>query len=452
MARSWLRGALFAGWLGLASTASAQFGEPLPGCLPHPPAVPPVMPVPNQTGEVPAPPPPPGYPALGAPGPVAGVEPPPPDETLLPNSFSNIFPGEVGRSPRVSVGVEYVYWMTKPRFTPTLLTSGSVTDPFPGAIGQLNTHPVIAYPTDNDHNGGRFSAALWFDQCHTFGLEANLLLLETTSPSLTMSGDGSDPSKFIARPFLNANTNGYAAIPIVVPGVQSGIVTITAPREFYSAEVNVRCSSDAQYLFANRFSFLAGARMLSLTDKLSINSSSTVLPGQAGAGTVTWIYDQFTTYNRFYGGQLGLEDEVTIGPLTIMYGAKVAVGDNEETLKTQGVTAITNGSTGSVTLDPARGLLVQPSNLGRFTADKFAVMGELEIKASWDFNPNLRFMVGYNFVYLNKTIEAAHQIDPSVSPSTVASPNLATIPRPAPQLNQTSFYAHGFSVGVLLSY
>jgi hypothetical protein len=352
----------------------------------------------------------------------------------------------------VSIGAEYVYWITKPRFTPTLLTTGSVNDLFPGAIGQPNTHAVIAYPSDNDHNGGRFSAALWFDQCHTFGLEANLLLLETTTPRLTIGGDGSDPTKFIARPFLNANTNAYSAVPIIVPGVQSGEVSIQAPREFYSAEVNARCSADAQYLFCNRFSFLAGARMLSLTDKLIINSSSTVLPGQPGAGTVTWIYDQFTAYNRFYGGQLGLEDDVTIGPLTITYGAKVAVGDVEETLKSQTATAITNGTTGSVTLDPARGLLVQPSNLGRFTADKFAVMGELEIKASWDFNPNLRFMVGYNFVYLNKSIEAAHQIDPVVSPSPVGSPNLAAIPRPAPQMNQTSFYAQGLSVGILLSY
>jgi Putative beta barrel porin-7 (BBP7) len=451
MARSWLRGAVFAGWLGLASAASAQFAEPLPGSLPPPPAVPSVPPVPGQEGGLPTPPPP-GYPALGAPGPVAGVDPPPHEETLLPNSFSNIFPGEVGRSPRVSIGAEFLYWMTKPRYTPTLLTTGSVNDAVPGAIGQLNTHSIIAFPTDNDHYGGRFSAALWFDQDHTFGLEGNFLLLETTSPSLTIGGDGSDPVKVIARPFINANTGAYDADPVVVPGTQSGTVTITTPRQFYSAEVNARCSVCTDFMLAQRISFLAGARMLSLTDKLFIDATSTDLPGLGAPGNVTWVHDGFTTYDRFFGGQLGIEDEVMIGPLTILYGAKAAVGETKQTLKTQAATAVTDGTTGSVALDPARGLLVQPTNLGRFNAYKFGAMGELEIKASWDFNPNLRFMVGYNFVYWNKVIEAAHQVDPVVNVGAVNGPILGTIARPAPQMNQTSFYAHGLSVGVLLSY
>ena len=135
-----------------------------------------------------------------------------------------------------------------------------------------------------------------------------------------------------------------------------------------------------------------------------------------------------------------------------MYGAKVAVGETKETLKTQALTAITDGSSGTLALDPTRGLLVQPTNLGRFDTYQFATVPELEIKASWDFNPNLRFMVGYNFVYWNKTIDATHQIDPVINLGAVNGPMLGTISRPAVQLNQTSYYAHGFSFGVLLSY
>ncbi len=451
MARSWLRGALFAGWLGLAGTAFAQNAEPLAGALP-PPAVPPVMPAgPGQPGGLPTPPPP-GYPFGGTGAPAAEGEACPPPETLLPNSFSNIFPGLVGRSPRLSVGAEYLYWVTKSRDTPTLVTTGSVNDLVPGAIGQPNTHAITSYPSDNGHNGGRFSAAFWFDQDHTFGVEANLLLLETTSPSLTVSGDGSDPIKVIARPFYNANTASFDADPIVVPAVQSGTVTITTPRSFYSAEVNARCSVDTDFLLAHRISFLAGARMLSLTDKLTIDAVTTDLPGQGVPGNIALIHDGFTAQDRFYGGQLGIQDEIAIGPLTILLGGKIAAGENKETLHTTASTSITDGSTGTVAVDPTRGLLVQPTNLGTFQTWKFTGMAELEIKASWDFNPNLRFMVGYNFVYWNKVIDAAHQIDPVINLGAVNGPMLGTIARPAPLMNQTSFYAQGVSVGVLLSY
>ena len=86
---------------------------------------------------------------------------------------------------RFWVGAEYLLWWIKNAPMPQpLVTTGSLDDDFPGAIGQPGTR-VLFGESDIDFgafSGGRLSAGYWLDCEHTCAFEASGFVLEKRSP------------------------------------------------------------------------------------------------------------------------------------------------------------------------------------------------------------------------------------------------------------------------------
>src|SRR5262249_42939276 len=143
---------------------------------------------------------------------------------------------------------------------------------------------------------------------------------------------------------------------------------------------------------------LIGPRYLNLDQKLIINDSRQDLPGLGNPGNSFFFQDNFTTYNRFYGGQVGLEGECRIGCFVLTLTGKVAVGENDMISKISGNTIITEPD-GTVTTSNTRAVLVQPSNVGEQHLKKIGVIPAGEAYVGYDFNEYVRLSIGYSFIY-----------------------------------------------------
>lgn len=446
MARRWMGVALLAGWLGVSASAHAQFP-------PAPPGAPGPVFAPPGDAAGPAPGYDPGHPGGDwCPPPLPDG---PPAECLPANAFSNIHPEEVGRSPRLYFGADYLLWWVRKRQIPPLVSQGSLDDLFPGALGSPGSRAFLGPGSaDNaNHSGARFTLLYWLDQDHNVGLDGSLTVLEQRTARLAAGGFGDVDNFFLARPFFNPNTGIQDADPLVVPGVQAGSLAVTMPRRFLGAETNLRLSQDVSALSSYRMTLLAGARFLFLDEKLLISEGVIDLPDiNNNPGNITTISDNFVTYNRFYGGQLGLEMESRFGPLRLTLTGKVAVGVTSEVIKISGTTLVTEPG-GPVTLDPTRGLLAQPTNVGRFTRNQFAAVPEVGLNLAWEFNEHLRVSLGYTFLYWTDVARPGDQIDTTVNIGAVAAPaQFGTSPRPGVPFHTTGFWAQGLTAGVQVSY
>jgi hypothetical protein len=457
MARRWMGVALLAGWLGLSAPAQAQFP-------PTPPGSPEAGYPPPASGPVP----PPGYGLPGGDGPMPGYPgpdggPPPldspyaPAECLPPNSFSNVHPERVGLVPQFSLQADYLLWWFHRTQVPALVTAGNITDALPGAIGQPNTVSVIGPggvgPTQQ--SGGRLSALYWFDQAHTWGVEANAFVMADATSHYSAAGSG-DPAgnTVLTRPFFNPNTQMPDADPIAVPGVQSGGLTVTVPRQqVLGADANVRWSQCLDWAFFSRMTVLAGVRYLDLKEKLLIaENTADVLDVFGNPGNSTSLQDSFETSNRFYGGQVGLELESRVGQATLTLLGKVAGGPTRQVINVSGGTILTEPD-GTVIVDPTRGLLVQPTNIGHFSRNQFTYVPELDITLAWEFNEHLRVSLGYNILYWSKVVRPGDQIDPIVNIGALNDPGqLGTSPNPIMPFHSTGFWAQGLRAGVQVSF
>src|SRR5262249_6448166 len=153
--------------------------------------------------------------------------------------------------------------------------------------------------------------------------------------------------------------------------------------KLWGAEVNYRCNlccgcSSLCCGTTSRLDFLAGFRYLDLDEDLRITENVTVtnvppggLPPGVGVGDQAFVQDQFHTRNQFYGGQIGLDWELRRGRWVLDTRAKVALGNNHETIDIDGFQVVThaNGTQQAFT----GGLLALPSNIGHFQRDRFSV-------------------------------------------------------------------------------
>jgi hypothetical protein len=449
MTKGWIGVALLAGWLGVSASAYAQPNPASPAPVgPGNPGAPGAAGAPAP-GHDPGPPPP--YPATGLwPGQEA------PAESLPPNAFSNVHPEQVGPSPCVYLGVDYLHWWIRKRQVPPLVTLGSVNDTVPGAGGQPGTINFIGQGTLDvgDQSGVRLNAVVWFDQDHTFGIDGSAFWFPDVSEKRIIAGfGGSNSLAVLARPFFNVNSGQQDADPIVFPGVQAGAMTVTMPRQFWGADADLRYSACVDCGPITRWSLLAGARYLLLNEKLLIAETVFDLPDIFGTpGNTTALQDNFVTSNRFYGGQLGVETESRVGPVVVTTTAKVAVGRTYETITVNGATLLTL-PTGEQFFDPRRGLLVQPTNIGRFHRHQLAVAPEFDMNLAWDFNEHFRASLGYTFLYWSKVVRPGDQIDREVNVGAIGAPTqFGTSPHPIMPFNTTGFWAQGLTAGLEVSF
>jgi hypothetical protein len=428
-----------------------------------PPPLPPgvvgvnAMPAQPYPGGPPGPPPgPQGYPfpPMGAPyqGPalplpeIGGV----PGAPDAENNFIELAPvhGEP-YVPAFRLDFEYLHWYVQRQPTPTLVTTGSVNDTIPGALGQPSTRVLLNEVTiGSGHDGARFTAGYDFGSDHQFGVDGSFFILSNNNRSANFTSSGSTKSPLIARPFYNVVSGAQDSDPIGIPGVQSGSLTVTTPQRLFGGEVNGRMLLTTSTVPDSHWGLIAGIRYLSMDEKLLIDENEADVPGLGTPGNRLVLNENFTTYNRFYGGQIGTEWEKHFGRLYAILRLKVAAGETDEKLKISGSTTQYNGD-GTVTFAPNQALYVSPANVGSRTQNQFTIVPEANFHVGFVVSENIRLTAGYDGLYWSNVLRPGKQVNQHVNVQPLGSPvPLGPIePQPLPLAN-SGLWAQGWNLGV----
>jgi hypothetical protein len=445
MRKWWMGAALTTGWLAAAAAANAQaLPDPL-SPYSQPPAYPAQMP-PAASFD----PNPQGPPALDAGLPTQPIG----DDYAsggVENAFDklnpNLFP------PKLHLDSDLLFWFTKVRSLPTLVTAGSLSDPVPGALGQPTTVALVTGSTADQtfHTGYRFSALYDLGDDRIWSVQAGGFILATTDPGRSVSSPGAVGSLVIARPFFNGNTGQQDSDPIAIPGALSGSILIQQPQRLYGGDANLYWNYFSQDAFTNTGSLLVGGRYISLDEKLLIGESLQDLPGLGQPGNSYRLNENFTTYNRFYGGQVGAEYATRLGAFSFQVLGKLGFGTTEQTVEINGMARITDSS-GNVVAAANRALLVQPSNSGSFHQNRFSFVPEFNFKSDYAFNDHVRLGLGYDFLGWSHVLRPGDQVDPTVNIQPLQAAGQVGLARPLVPFRQSDFWVQGLSLNLEFSF
>jgi hypothetical protein len=476
MARTWKAVAVMMGWAAAALPASAQFST---GLMPPPPTpigysgvqmMAPVMPT-SQVGQ-PMPPWQPPMPMPAGPGarPGAGPQQPgmppgphgphghgmppggpghPGHEPALPDIDSkyireNAFEGE---HPdwipfKHQLNFEYLIMYFKAFGLPPLATAGDITDDIPGALGQPGTRIIFG---DSRVSAGPSSAfrvtwTSWIIDPEQLGVDASFMIMEQrTVGNTARSDDFGEP--VLGRPYFDPVAEVPNADPRSVTATKVGVLRDFVQTRFMQAEGHVKynatgmpsCTGPVCTLFA-------GPRWIKLDEKYFSDDFTQDIPVGTGQ-TFLHIQDNFTTYNEFLGGQVGIAYRHRWDRFLIDVITKFAVGNNFQTARISGFTSVLDDTTGEKTRAP-QGLYAQPTNVGTYKQDQISIVPEFGVNIGFFLTENFKFSVGYGIFWMNNVIRPGSMIDTTVNvqplnPTTPSQPF-----RPSrPELDSTDFWA-----------
>jgi len=437
---------------------------------------------------------------------------------------------------RFWVGADYLLWWTKGSPTPPLLITGPAPLPTGPIITTVPPPPDTGFvalrtitgaftsltpgastgnvPSGNSiedgvRTGGRFVVGGWLDPERTIGLEGSYFFLASRSMAF---GTNSNGSPTVAIPYLNASTGQEAGYTIAQPlttissvfDVNSGPgvfvnLNVTTSTDASSGKAVVISTSRLQGSEANgvwspdvlgkHLQLLAGFRYAQLDEGLGIASSvshfhsdTTLIQPAFGldnnlidnhSTSLTTRWDQFDTHNNFYGAQVGARGEYTWGRLSVLAGAKVALGTMNESVDIRGLSSFST----TTTVTPTDGILIagipltiptgapavttttsghsvgglfaQPTNIGHYSRNVFAVVPEGNLKVGYQISERLRATVGYSFFYMSDVARPGEQIDRAINPGLLATPPLNGPPaRPLFHIKSTDYWAQGVDFGL----
>ncbi len=362
---------------------------------------------------------------------------------------------------RVWIGAEWIHWTAKGNNYPVLATGAPPGTPRPvaGTLGTPGTSNLISGNNVNDdwRSGFRVYGGMWFDDTQRCGIEGNFFYLGDSDQRSSAGSDGTD---IVTRPFTNnvrRNADGtfsqvtpYQDTQLVsFPNILRGTITADSKSELIGGGANfiknLCCTPCA------RLDVLLGYRYVNLNDTLTIREDLTGLPGSPFPGFRFQVEDRFRTENHFHGGVVGLAYERRFSHFFLGVRSTVALGVNHSIVDISGSTTITDPAGNSTQY--AGGLLTQPSNIGRYESDTFAVIPEIGVKLGVQLTDHLRVYGGYNFLYWSSVTRPGDIIDTRVNSSQIPPRNNQTgdlFPR---YTSRTSdFWTHGVMVGLEFRY
>lgn len=397
-----------------------------------------------------------------------------------------------------------IWWEKKQPLPPDLVTSGSVNDLRPGALGQPGTYTLGPGldPTGDGYGafaGVRAFAGAWLDPHQGLGLEAGGFVLEDRGTFFALNSTafglpllalrhfdpvgapGNTPA--LPPPTVGGGTAHPAAAPAsdafliaappspIRPGSLPGGLVIRSDSQLWGADGHVLHAlywSPDFHLVA-----LAGFRYLNLTESVGIltqrsgHGPSQVFfvggrfpqtPTDGGntpqlASEVT--DDAFHVRNQFYGGQVGLRGEYWFDRFFVRAGCALDLGGTEETQTVQGNSTLQPRKLGTLVATRG-GLFALPSNSGESRHGDFGVIPELQLQGGVLLTPWLRATIGYDFLYWSEVLRPGNQIDLTVDrrqvPTDPAFRPGSPAGFPRPQANPSDFWVQGLSLGLEVTY
>jgi hypothetical protein len=342
---------------------------------------------------------------------------------------------------------EYLLWFVRGQHVPPLLTSGSVADTLPGALGQAGTTVLYGGNTQayNPFSGVRLGGGWWLNDNHGLGIDLRGFVLGGKDNSFSASSPG---VPFLARPFVNALTGLPTIEAVATPNGLTG--TFNAVNHFflYGAEANLRrnlCCGCNWFIDA-----FAGWRLLGLNESLSMRENLFVLSSanpSLPAGSSFNVFDRFGTSNLFNGGQIGAIGEYRYGRWSIDARQSIALGGTMQNVNIAGST--TSSAPGIAPLTLPGGLLAQSSNIGSHTRGRVGFVEEVGVNLGYQFTNHIRGFVGYNFLFWSNVVRPAEQIDLVVNPNLIPPATGPAVPaRPQFNFNGADFWVQGINFGV----
>ena len=357
--------------------------------------------------------------------------------------------GSCGVASRFWARSELLVWWVRGANTPPLVTTSPAGTLQPAA-GVLPAAQVLFgnERVDGDGRvGGRQSLGYWFDDCGSFGLEANYFGLETVGTDFLVSGNG---APIIGRPFVNVATlplpQNDASLQSF-PNIISGSVGVTTESDVLGAELNLRKAIHCDQCM--RVEFLGGYRFFRLDESLYVteNTTSTDPNGQIPLGTMIDIHDRFGTQNEFHGGNLGMLMRFQDDCWALSVAGKLGIGDMRQQVSIAGNTAVTVPGVPTVTSDG--GFLALSSNSGVHTRDRISFLPELALNLQYQINCTWRANIGYTLLYVTRVLRPGDQIDLNINPNLFPPPVVGALPnQPALLFAESDVWLQGLNFGV----
>jgi hypothetical protein len=340
--------------------------------------------------------------------------------------------------------VEYLLWWTKSQSAPPLVTTSPAGTPQASA-GELPGATILYGDegiNDGVRSGGRLEIGMWLDHQHDWGLMGRYLQLGEGNTNFTGLSDG---STILARPYVSATSGNEAAFLVGFPTLSSGSVSVSTSNDVLLAEVLARRSLVRRPFV--RLDILGGYFFSRVDDSLSITSNQTALGGGlVPAGTQIGIVDSFRTQNEFHGGQLGLLVERKRGLWSFRMLGKVALGNMNQRVRIAGST--TNTFAGN----SQGGLLAQPTNIGEYQRNRFAVVPEVDLTLGYQISKHLEATLGYSFIYWSDVVRPGDVIDRTVNTTQLGGNPLVGPARPAFTFADSDYFAQGVNFGLKYQY
>ncbi len=374
---------------------------------------------------------------------------------------------EVHAHRRVYGTVEYLSMWTKGNWLPALVTTSPLGTPQSqaGVLPPSATTEVLfgnGRVDSDQRNGGRVTVGYWLVDGEFLGVEGHYFTLQpggTTFSKLSMFSTGDPDAMIIARPFTNVNpifpspTNSSAIVAFPNPyvlgtgvGTLDGFVNIRTTSNLQSAGALLRKLVWIDFTMQRRLDMLLGYRFLRIDDSVTINDQSTYIPSSGVIPETTFAsQDIFSARNIFNGGEIGVKYQSQHGRLGIELIAKSAFGNCQQLMYINGSNSITSGGT---TTNYTGGLLTQPTNIGSYSRNVFAIVPEANANLKWDVTCNLRATLGYTFLYINRVQRSGSAIDTTINPTQINGGTLVGQASPAFAPYSTTWWAHGVTAGI----
>lgn len=292
--------------------------------------------------------------------------------------------------------------------------------------------------------GLRADLGFWLDDCQNYGLGGRTwgILSNNQEQVITNGGNSTGIQFFDAANF--GQTNYYLVNRSTASGANTGTIGVLNELDVFSGELYLRSRLIGDR--TNRTDLITGYTFLRLDSGYRLQSS--VLNGITGDpipnGTVTTVTDQFTTYNTFHGGHIGLSNNMNRGRFGFGLSGKVALGNMESTSKVSGNNVVQPPNLPAVTQNV--GLFALQSNQGTFTQNNFTFIPEMNAKLRYRVG-RANLGVGYSLIVLPEVAMAPSQIDNYLDlPS---APNKVS---PYPKFNTEAYFLHGLDLGLTFNF
>lgn len=360
------------------------------------------------------------------------------------------FDAERRRDRRLWCSADYLMWWIQDQPMPSVLaTRSNPGAPFPGVLGQPGTS-ILFGGQDIElgtFTGVRSNLGFWIDYNRTIGLELGGFILERRAKTFRVESNAlGEP--FLGVPFFDAISNQENAVAVALPGFASGAIDIQTNTRLWSADINsVINLTRGDYFVVDVF---VGGRYLDLREQLILQTTQSAL---APLNLQARTKDSFLTLNRIYGAQVGGRLDFQHGPFVFMLQNKTVLGANSQKSENIGSTAVTGLN--PVPLTVPNGLLVQTSNTGGFSRNRFVVVNEAEARVGLVVMPHVTVFAGYDFLYATNVVRPGNQIDRVINFSQnplIGGGVLIGPARPSARSVTSTFYAHGVSAGFELAF